>query len=60
LLPNPKFSDLGGRGFQLIAFVLGSVNAAHLLKRYQTEGYEKVRTMDDASFQSLLAALPPL
>ena len=59
LLPAPKLSDLGGRGFQLIARVLGTERAARLLKHYQTVSYEKFRTMDDASLQHLLAALPP-
>ncbi len=59
LLPHPKLSDLGGRGFQLIASVLGPVNAARLLKRHQNTPYETNRTMDDAAFQRLLAALPP-
>ena len=59
LLPSPKFSDLGGRGFQLLARVLGAERTARLLKHRQTASYEKIRTMDDASFQHLLAALPP-
>ncbi len=59
LLPRPKLSSLGGRVFQLLACLLGPVSAARLLKRYQNTSYEKVRTMDDETFQRLLAALPP-
>ncbi|MDF3056757.1 MAG: glycosyl transferase [Rariglobus sp.] len=51
-------SALGGGGFQLLARMLGPINAARLLKLYQTSSYEKIRTMDDATFQQLLAALP--
>ncbi|MFA6286233.1 MAG: glycosyltransferase family 2 protein [Opitutaceae bacterium] len=59
LLPDPRLSALGGRGFQLLACALGPVNAARLLKRWQNSPYETGRTMDDAAFQRLLAALPP-
>ncbi len=58
LVPEPRLSALGGRGFQLLARILGPEKAARLLKFHQTVSYEKIRTMDDATFQRLLATLP--
>lgn len=59
LLPSPQLSDLGGRGFQLLARLFGLERAARLLKRIQTEPYKKIRTLDDAEFMKILAQLPP-
>lgn len=58
LMPEVDPKLLGGRGFQMIARLVGPVRAARVLKRYQTEPYAKSRTMDDATFNRLLATLP--
>lgn len=50
---------LGGRGFGLLARLLGPVAAARVLQRIQNRPYEGLRTLDDAAFQQLLAMLPP-
>ncbi len=50
---------LGGHYFQKLARVLGPVAAANALRRFQNASYAKSRTLDEASFANLLAALPP-
>jgi hypothetical protein len=50
---------LGGRGFSILSRILGLVTAARLLQLAQNMSYARNRTMDDASFQRLLSALPP-
>lgn len=59
LVNEPRLAALGGHGFQLLARVFGPEKAARILKLYQGSSYEKIRTMDDASLQRLLAVLPP-
>ena len=59
LLPRPRLSELGRWKFQILALIFGPVKAARMRKDKLAGSYEKVRTMDDASFQRLLAALPP-
>ncbi|MCF7688804.1 MAG: glycosyltransferase family 2 protein [Cephaloticoccus sp.] len=58
LMPNLQSSELGGRGYQFLASMFGQQNAARLLKHFQTKSYQHIRTMEDATFQRLLAALP--
>jgi len=50
---------LGGQGFGVLARLLGTVTAARMLQKVQNRPYESQRTMDEATFQRLLAALPP-
>ena len=50
---------LGGRSFRALARALGPVTAGRLLKSFQNGTYASCRTMDDASLQRLLDALPP-
>jgi len=59
LLPHPRLSELGVWKFQLLALVFGPVKAACIRRSKLTESYEKNRTMNDATFTALLAALPP-
>jgi hypothetical protein len=49
---------LGGRFFQVLAHAIGPVGAAQLLRLVQGRPYQRVRTMDNARFRDLLAALP--
>ena len=51
--------QLGGTGFRFLARLFGPVTAARVLRRFQNSRYERVRTLDDATFVQLLAALPP-
>lgn len=53
-----RLSRLGGGGFQRLARLLGPVNAARLLKRWQAGSYDSCRTMTDAEFRALLQAIP--
>ncbi|MGA2271724.1 MAG: glycosyltransferase [Opitutaceae bacterium] len=53
-----SLARLGGRGFQILAGVVGPIAAARWLRLIQGHPYERVRTMDDASFQRLLTTLP--
>ncbi|MBI5692649.1 MAG: glycosyltransferase family 2 protein [Verrucomicrobia bacterium] len=50
---------LGGTGYQWLARVLGPVGAARLLRRLRHHRYEAIRTLDDATLDNLLRALPP-
>jgi len=49
---------LGGRGFQVLARMLGPERAARLLHQWQSRPYSASRTMTDAEFEILLRALP--
>lgn len=49
---------LGGPCFRILGGALGPVGAARLLGWMRGHSYGSVRTMDDASFQELLSALP--
>ncbi len=51
--------SLGGGLFQKLARLVGPVAAAQLLHRFQAGPYAACRTMTDAEFAQLLAALPP-
>jgi hypothetical protein len=49
----------GGRGFTLLAGLVGSVNAARLLRRWRRPCYKQCKTLRDAGeFDALLARLP--
>jgi glycosyltransferase involved in cell wall biosynthesis len=53
-----SIARLGGRFFHHLARAIGPVPAARLLRLLQVHPHENVRTMDDAQFRQLLAALP--
>jgi hypothetical protein len=50
--------QLGGKGFQRLARLLGPVAAGRLLRRVQNQPYTRIRTIDDAAFHTLMDALP--
>lgn len=50
---------LGGNHFRKLAAAIGPVAASQALRRLQNETYEKIRTLDDATFEQLMAQLPP-
>jgi len=57
--PDLRLSDLGGRGFQMIAAVAGPVTAAKLMRRFKRPSYRRCKTLKDApEFAELLAKLP--
>lgn len=56
--PTPA-PTAGGKGFQRVARVLGSLGAAKLYRRLFAKPYAPCRTMNDADFNRLLAMLPP-
>ena len=59
LTGGARTPGLGGRIFQTLARLLGPLAAARLLRRSRAVPYEKLRTMTDEEFASLLAVIPP-
>lgn len=53
-----NLTALGGPHFQKLVRLLGPIPAARLLRLLQNRPYARVRTLDDAAFARLLAALP--
>jgi hypothetical protein len=51
-------TKLGGSHFQKLARLIGPITAARLFRLLQNRPYERIRTLDDATFARLLAALP--
>ena len=54
--PRGPLTQLGGRGFQTLAGILGPLNAARLL-RMRNDSYRHVRTLDAAQYDSLFPAI---
>lgn len=58
LVTRHRINRLGGSTFQKLALLLGPLNAARLLRRWQNQPYSACRTLDDEDFTELLDALP--
>lgn len=52
-LPSPLLARLGGRGFQILARLVGRRTAARLLRRRQRPSYEAIRTLPPGEFARL-------
>jgi hypothetical protein len=59
-LPRPPRSALGGRGFQILARLLGVHAAATVLRRLQRPAYKEIQTLPVGEFARLAAQLPTL
>lgn len=51
--------ELGGRGFQALAAILGPVTAGRILRRFQRPPYERIRTISDEEIARLAAVSIP-
>lgn len=58
-LPRPPLAEMGGRGFRMLAALLGPATAARILRRRQRPAYDTVRTLDAQQLDALLRSMPP-
>lgn len=58
-MPRPPLSELGGKGFGMLARVVGPVRAGRLLRRRQRPRYDQVRTMSNEDLAAMMRAMPP-
>jgi hypothetical protein len=57
--PELTLADLGGRGFQIFAAILGPVGAAKLMRRFKRPSYAQCKTLkDEKEFAALIGLLP--
>ncbi len=57
--PELNPADLGGRGFQIFASILGPVGAAKLMRRFTRPSYARCKTLENKqAFEALFALLP--
>jgi hypothetical protein len=58
--PELTLSELGGRGFQIFAAILGPIGAAKLMRRFKRPSYRRCKTLPSTlEFAALLALLAP-
>jgi hypothetical protein len=57
-LPRAGLPALGGRGFQVLARLIGVKPAARVLRRWQRPPYREIQTLPDGEFARLADALP--